>query len=170
MRLVTFQPLNVALDGQFFCLAVDEHTMERIYITGPSYPQQCIVFDTEEYVEIDSVSRVNSLFQFTDYEMRPNCRYKEYLVEGIDKDSIVYTETITTETDVMSVQSAFQDAQHNYFRALSPYKWKTLDKLPSNMHMEFLQKVTNVLMPLEYEVDDTDFDSAIEIVIRGLTE
>lgn len=41
-------------------------------------PQVCVVFETDEFEEVDSIAWVNHLFFGLPYNPDRNCKYKEY--------------------------------------------------------------------------------------------
>lgn len=196
MKFITFQPLicreallndgiyipkvDVRYNGyeKIFALSVDEHTKERLFTIGPSMPQVCVVFETDEFEEVDSISWVNHLFFGLPYNPDKNCKYKEYTFDKIEKKNVVKMFVISDSPDVNEVQDSFFDTDFQFLCKLSGKKWKKLKGLfggnifKSQFEAEmFVKVVTNCIIPrFDVPLVQANYDSAINMINEYLTE
>ena len=189
MKLITFQNLGALKElnekglykpkkddfsdlTDIFCLGYNESTRERLFITAPSYPQCCIVFETDDYKDLDSVSWVNYLYSGEDY-FDNGSKYREYTVEEIRKDSVVYTEELSTVTDPDVLQDLFINNSFEKLCKLSRKEWVDMkgkgfmDIIPGGYEEAFMfvTTITNCMIPNQGRLlCERDFDNAIELV------
>lgn len=189
MKLITFQSLDALKElneeglykpkkddfselTDIFCLGYNGSTRERLFITAPSYPQCCIVFETDDYRDLDSVSWANHLYSGEDY-FDNGSKYREYTVKEIRKDSVVYAEELSTETDPDVLQDLFINNPFEKLCKLSRKDWVDMkgkcfmDIIPGGYEKAFMfvTIITNCMIPNQGRLlCESDFDNAIELV------
>lgn len=181
MKFITFQPKCVAdilssvgvynapkneiLMSKIFCLKVDSDTMERLFMCAPSMPQIAIIFETEEYAELDSVTWVNKLSLGLDLKL--NTKYKEYLVDRIYNSSVIEVIDISNSDDPIEVQNDFMNTHFKELEQLSGHRWHRLcdrEDLFGTAKAEWLLHYVSLCMMPYREVTEKDFDRFAEII------
>lgn len=190
MRLITFQPKWVldmlTKDGKYtkaledsasklgsriFCSAYDESLLERIFITAPSVPQVAIIFDTDEYETVDTVSWVNYLSLDIPYEFSADSKYHEYTVESVLLLSVVDSFIVSDATNIDDTQDALMGLHFPDLEKDCKYTWNRcgdacmLDFWGTRDAYDFVSKVTNCMICSEPLTTD-DFDEVIRLVIK----
>lgn len=182
MRLITFQPLHV-LDtinkqgvykapfnsqtgsNKIYCLQVNENTMERIFTCAPSMPQVGIIFETDDYEELDSIAWVNELF--LNIKTNKTSKYKEYTVGSIKQSQIIKTIDISDSDNPDEVQDKFMDKHFKEFEKLSGHKWYRVcdreDIIGTDDAKIFFEYIQLCMMPYR-EVTEEDYDKWLDII------
>lgn len=181
MKFVTFQPLKVksvldkkevyiaeendTLNNKIFCLKLDSTTRERMFLTAPSCPQVMIIFETDKFEEIDTVSWVNKLF--LNIETSSLSKYKEYTVDKIDASSVISMKIISTSYNINTIQNEFLDADLHELNELSGYDWfRAEDKgqwWSTEDAVEYVRVISSCMIPQMPLKEDT-YDSAINLI------
>ena len=183
-KFITFQPQKVAdtlnekevytapfnsqllgKENKIFCLRVDEHTIERIFLCAPSMPQVAILFETDKFEEIDSIEWVNKIFLGIDKKI--NSKYKEYTVDKIEKKDVISIDTISFSDNPDVVQDDFMNEHFKELEKLSEHKWYRLadrdDFWKSPKAIEFVEQMSLCMMPYR-ELTEKDYDKAVNLV------
>lgn len=183
MKFVTFQPLKVKsvldkkevykaeknsiLNNKIFCLKLDNTTRERVFLAAPSFPQVMIIFETDKFEEIDTISWLNKLF--LNIETPSSSKYKEYTVDEIDASSVISMRILSTSDNVDKVQKEFLDVDLYELDELSGYEWfRSVDKgqwWGTSDAVEFVSVITSCMIPFMPLKEDV-YDSAINLVRR----
>lgn len=182
MRFVTFQPLKVkdilekegvykakgnnTLEDKIFCLKVDKDIMERVYLSAPSMPQIMVIFESDEFEEIDSIARVNKLFLGVDTPS--TSKYKEYTVGKIEACSVKSIKVISSSSNADIVQDAFIDSHFEELENVSGYKWKRGKDMKdswwnSSDGVGVVFAMTNCMIP-EFELDERFYDNTVNLI------
>lgn len=198
MKLITFQPklarkilkhdgvyrpiknenldqVDYAEEG-IFCLPVDENTRARLYITGVAYPQVGIVFETEDYEEVDSIFRANSLAH-EGYVGESNTKYKEYIVNEVKLSQVIEFIDVSESDDVDTVLDDFYSIDYPILDKLSGKRWRDLSEVFGGLgifetteeSIEFADILMHCIAPLDYPTSEEEYDKAIELIYRYLT-
>lgn len=180
-QFVTFQPISTLnsienkgiclgsdgnrLNNKIYCLALNEFTMERLFICAPSMPQVMIIFETDKFEEIDSIAWVNRLF--LGKETLSTSKYKEYTVDSIKNTDVIKTRIISDSKDPDEVQDKFVNTHYGSIAKLSGKKWYRLGDIPNfwNKPHAFMvvEKITSCMIPHK-EITEENYDEAIELV------
>lgn len=181
MKFITFQPKSVldtlnkdgvynapsneVLKNKIYALKLDEHTMERIFTCAPSMPQIAIVFNSEDFEEIDSVAWVNELNLGITESL--NTKYKEYIFDKIELSSVESTINISDSEDPDEVQDDFMDYHFKSIQKLSGYSWYRLcdvvDSLTEEESSELMYYVELCMMPF-MPVTEADYDIWLDLI------
>lgn len=184
MRFITFQPWKVVesldstgiynapknkkLKDKIYCLKVDENTMGRIFMCAPSMPQVAIIFETDDYEELDSVAWVNEIS--LGLKIDSTSKYKEYTVNKISKDEVLEYITISKSEDPDEVQDDFMDTHFKELEKLSGHKWYRLcereDLVGSAEADELMFHIHLCMMPF-MPVTEKDYDKWAELIRRN---
>jgi len=182
MKFVTFQPLKVketlekegvyeakgnnSLEDKIFCLKIDKDIMERVYLSAPSMPQIMVIFESNEFKEIDSIARVNKLFLGIDTPS--TSKYKEYTVDKIEACSVKSIKVLSTSSDVDIVQDVFIGSHLEELEKVSGYKWKRGEDLKeswwsSSEGIDVVFALTQCMIP-SFELDEYFYDNAVSLI------
>lgn len=180
MKLVTFQPIKVSrvlktegvykaqdndtFMNKIFCLKLDKSTMERVFAISPSMPQVMIVFETEDYEELDYIKWVNKIF--LNKSTRGSSKYKEYMVNEIKESCVIRYEIISTSTDVQEVQNNFMDHHFMELEMLSGnswYRFKDKDWWETVEAQEYVNKICSCMIP-QTVLTENYFDEAMRLI------
>lgn len=181
MKFITFQPKNVeyelskngaynapkneTLMNKIFALKLDGNIMERIYMCAPSMPQIGIIFESDDYAELDSVEWVNKLHVGIDKKL--NTKYKEYTLDKIESEKVIKIINISDSNDPDEVQDDFMDKHFMQLEKLSGYKWDRICDRPDLAGTyeanKLCMNMMRIMTPFE-EVTEQEFDDTAELL------
>lgn len=129
-------------------------------------PQVMVIFESDEFEEIDTISWVNKLF--LDLDVPSTSKYKEYMVDRIDLSSVVSMKVISTSSNADEVQDAFIDAHFEELEDISGKKWfrgmgKGESWWGSKESVEFVHAVSLCMMPY-VRLDEYDYNMALSLI------
>ncbi|MBO5388700.1 MAG: hypothetical protein J6A59_11270 [Lachnospiraceae bacterium] len=181
MRFITFQPKlvvdelnkngiytpqdNEHFGRRIFALKIDKNIMERVFMCAPSMPQVAIIFEADNFVELDSVAWVNELH--LGIHNKTDTKYKEYTFDKINKSDVLEIINISDSDDPDEVQDDFMDTHFRELEKLSGHKWYRLcdreDLVGSCESLELMRYIHLCMMPYR-EVTEKDYDTWAEII------